>query len=128
MFYRNSEAGNLPGRCSNMNDFSKLASTEHMLQWLAEDPHASILMAVDNILQQQVSNSKFLNFRVVSDPQWLTGARPATETPDQAVLVRTGVAFEFELVVQDPTGAAYQLNGVYSWVGVNLDDPTKIKL
>jgi hypothetical protein len=109
-----------------MNDFSKLQSTEHMLRWLAAEPYVSICSEVEHILQQQVPGSRLISFHVTSDPHWLTGARPSDEHRNKAILVRSGVAFEFDLTVGEPTGQTHELQGVFSWVGVHLDNPEKI--
>jgi hypothetical protein len=108
-----------------MDDYTKLQSSLHMLKWLAPDPLPAIRAEVEGILRQQVPGSELLEFRVTSDPQWLTGARKPTDGTTQAVLVRTGVAFEFQLIVREPSGPTHNLTGTYSWVGVNLDDVQK---
>jgi hypothetical protein len=105
-----------------MNDFSKLEPTSHMLQWLAEDPFTAIFTEVEGVLQQQVPGSQLMALRVTSDPQWLTGGRRLEEDPEKVILVRTAVAFEFDLLVREPTGPQHQLKGVFSWVGTSLDD------
>jgi hypothetical protein len=106
-----------------MDDFTKLEATKHMLQWLADDPYAEIRSQMESTLQEQVPGSRLTGIRVSSDPQWLTGARPKDDEPAIAILVRTGVAFEFQLSVQEPNGRDHRLEGVFSWVGVHLDDP-----
>ena len=106
-----------------MDDFKKLKPTEHMLQWLASDPYSAIRSEVERILDEQIPGSRLISFCVTSDPQWLTGARRSDDDPDKAILVRTGVAFAFQLRVDEPAGQSHELKGVYSWVGVHLDDP-----
>lgn len=106
-----------------MDDFSKLEPTKHMLMWLADEPFLAIRRQVEQMLQQQVPDSRLAMFRVESEPQWLTGARPGNDDPNRAIVVRTGVAFEFTLNVQEPSGQVHKLHGTYSWVGTNLDDP-----
>jgi hypothetical protein len=106
-----------------MDDFFKLHPTEHMLQWLSDEPYNAIREQIESTLQRQVPGSRLVEFGVTSDPQWLNGARPGGDDPDKLILVRTGVAFEFNLVVHEPSGQAHQLQGTYSWVGVHLDDP-----
>jgi hypothetical protein len=110
-----------------MDDFSKLEPTKHMLEWLADDPFIAIRSEVERILQQQVTGSQLKMFRVESEPQWLTGARPGSDDSNKAILVRTGVAFEFRLIVEEPSGQAHDLQGTYSWVGAHLDDPKAAK-
>ena len=106
-----------------MHDFSRLEPTSHMFEWLSSDPQAAILDEITTNLRNQVPNSELEEFAVTSDPQWLTGAVPGQDDPNLATLVRTGVAFEFSLVVRVPSGESHRLQGVYSWVGVNLNDP-----
>jgi hypothetical protein len=105
-----------------MDNFEKLQQTEHMLKWLSDDPYNAIRSEVQGILQQQVPGSVLNSFRVLSEPQWLTGARQPVDG-SSAVLVRTGVAFEFELSV-DGGGQSHELIGVFTWTGYNLDDPS----
>jgi hypothetical protein len=109
-----------------MNDFSKLKPTEHMLKWLDEDPYVSIYEEVEQGLQKQVPESRLTAFRVMSDPQWLTGGKPDKDSSEM-LLVRTGVAFEFELEVREPNNLTHELQGVFSWVGVHLDDPENME-
>lgn len=109
-----------------MNDFSKLKTTEHMLKWLHEDPYVSICGEVEQGLQKQVPESRLTAFRVMSDPQWLTGAKPDQDS-SKMLLIRTGVAFEFELEVREPNNLTHELQGVFSWVGVHLDDPENME-
>ncbi len=111
-----------------MRDLEKLVPTEHMLKWLAEEPYDVIVSEVERILDQQVVGSTLTEFRVTSDPQWLTGARPQEDDSNQAILTRTAVAFEFDLAVQEPNGPTHQLQGVFTWVGVHLDDPENAQL
>jgi hypothetical protein len=108
-----------------VDDFSKLGPTAHMLQWLDDSPLGAIRSKIESILQEQVSGSQLIAIQVSSDPQWLTGARPSNGDPDKAILVRTGVAFEFRLSVQEPNGPVHHLQGVFSWVGIHLDDSEK---
>lgn len=110
-----------------INDFSKLQPTQHMLNWLADEPYAAIRSEVARILDQQVPGSQLIAFRVTSEPQWLTGARRSDDNPDTVILVRTGVAFAFCLEVREPSGPTHQLQGVYSWVAIHLDDPPSRK-
>lgn len=110
-----------------MDDFSKLNETEHMLKWLADEPYSTIKSDIEGLLRKQVAGARLTSFRVLSAPQWLTGARRMERDSNKTILVRTGVAFEFELSVTELTGPTQQLRGVYSWVGVNLDDAKSVK-
>jgi hypothetical protein len=111
-----------------MRDFTKLHPTEHMLQWLAGEPYTAISEWVEASLQRQVAGSQLNSFIVTSQPSWLTSCRPDHDNPDLTVLVRTGVAFEFQLLVCEVTGVEHQLQGVLTWVGVHLDQPEKSQI
>lgn len=111
-----------------MNDFSKLRLTEHMLKRLAENPSESICAEVNQRLQEQVPGSQLTSFRVTSEPQWLvTGAPPKNNESINSSFARTGVAFEFQFVVREPTGLTYEFQGVFSWVGIHLDDSLNLQ-
>lgn len=105
-----------------LDDFAKLKETEHMLQWFADEPYAAIRSSVENMLKQQVDDSLLSEFRVLSEPQWLTGARPSADDSSKSILVRSGVAFEFGLSVAS-RGQSHQLSGVFTWAAVHLDQP-----
>lgn len=108
-------------------DFEPLKASEHMLKWLAEEPIASLRQQFETILAEQVPGSVLLGLKVNDEPEWLTGAVPTKDDPSKAILARTGVAFGFTLSVKTPEGAVYDLAGVFSWVGVHLDDRSKTK-
>ncbi|MET0534304.1 MAG: hypothetical protein ABW171_08775, partial [Steroidobacter sp.] len=82
---------------------------------------------IESILHQQVAGSKLLGLKVQGEPEWLTGAVRREEDLEQAILVRTGVAFEFLLSVKTPDGTVHELAGVFSWVAVHLNDPANTK-
>jgi hypothetical protein len=109
-----------------VDDFAKLKETDHMLQWFADEPYAAIRSSVENMLKQQVSDSRLMELRVLSEPQWLTGARPSDNDSSKSILVRSGVAFEFGLSVESQ-GQSHQLSGVFSWAAVHLDQPGQHK-
>ena len=109
-----------------MDDFTKLKQTEHMLLWFADEPYAAIRSSVEDMLKEQVADSRLTSFSVLSDPQWLTGARPSDTDDSKAILVRSGVAFEFGLSVESQ-GQSHQLSGVFTWAAVHLDKPGQHK-
>lgn len=115
-----------PSGNHSASDFSKLDQTRHMLQWFADEPYAAIRSHVENMLKQQVPDSRLLTFRVTSAPQWLTCARPSDGDQSKAILVRSGVAFEFELTAETQ-GQSHPLTGVFTWAGIDLDKPGQHK-
>lgn len=108
-------------------DFESLQPGEHMLQWLSADPIATITTEFEAILSQQVPGSRLLGLHARGKPDWLTGAVPTEGDPSKAILVRTGLAFEFALSVRTPDGTVHDLAGVFSRVGVHLNDPARTK-
>ena len=110
----------------NNFDFSLFKETEHMLEWLHPNAQDSIKQAFSENLNNQVPGSQLLGLHVTAKPDWLTGALPRDNDASKAILVRVGLAFSFELSVKTPEGDIHNLNGVYSWVSVNMDDPENI--
>lgn len=97
-----------------------------MLQWFADEPYPAIRSSVEDMLKQQVMDARLTDFRVLSEPHWLTGARPSDADSSKAILVRSAVAFEFGLSVQSQ-GQSHQLAGVFTWAAVHLDQPGQRK-
>ena len=93
-----------------------------MLRWFADEPYAAIRASVEDMLKEQVADSCLKSIKVLSDPDWLTGARPSETDETKAILVRCGVAFEFNLTVESQ-GCSHSLSGVFTWVVVKLDQP-----
>src|SRR5438552_1652702 len=96
--------------------------TEHMLKWFAEEPYAAIRSGVEDMLKQQVADSRLTTFTVLSEPQWLTGAVPSDADANKAILVRSAVAFEFGLSVESQ-GQSHRLSGVYTWASGHQVQP-----
>lgn len=115
-----------PSTVAPLDDFSKLKETEHMLKWFADDPYAAMRSSIEDSLKQQVPDSHLTSLRVLSAPQWLTGAVPSERDSGKAILVRSGVAFEVALTVES-RGQTHQLSGVFTWVAVHLDKPGQHK-
>ena len=109
-----------------VDDFTKLHATEHMLKWFADEPYAALRSNVEDVLKQQVVDSRLRAFAVLSEPQWLTGARPSEKDSTKAILVRSAVAFEFGLSVESQ-GQVHQLSGVFTWAATHLDQPGQHK-
>jgi hypothetical protein len=78
------------------------------------------------MLREQAADSRLTEFRVLSEPEWLTGARPSDTDSSKAIVVRSAVAFEFGLAVESQ-GQSHQLAGVFTWAAVHLDQPGKHK-
>ena len=97
-----------------------------MLQWFVDEPYAALRSSVEDMLKQQVADSRLTTLRVLSEPQWLTGARPSDADSSKSIVVRSGVAFEFGLTVES-RGRSHQLSRVFTWVAVHLDKPGQHK-
>jgi hypothetical protein len=105
------------------SNFKKLDHTKHMLEWFSTEPYAEILESVEQMYIKQEASTKLLAFNVVSEAQWLTGARKSEDT-DKVILVRAGVAFLSEFTLKDNNGT-YHLKGVFTWVARGLDAEAK---
>ena len=106
-------------------NFDKLMETKHMLQWFSNEPFKEIAAKVEQMFIQQSPSTKLLDFVVTSEPQWLTGVKKSNDEY-QGVLLRAGVAFDCDFILQDTNGT-YDLNGIFTWVGIDLDTNPKFK-
>ena len=111
----------------NNFDFSAFDETEHMLEWLDQNAKESIKQAFSENLNTQVPGSQLLGLHVTEKPDWLTGLLPRDSDESKAILVRVGLAFSFDLSVKTQEGVIHDLKGVYTWVSVNMDNPTNIE-
>lgn len=110
------------GRPGNLFDFAMLKPTKHMLQFFGKDPFGRLRTEIESAVKDQVPGSRLVEFRVVSEPQWLTGMRQS-QYSQYMLLVRAGVAFAFWLRVDGPVEESREICGVCSWVGIHLDTP-----
>jgi hypothetical protein len=108
-----------------MDDFEKLKPTLHMLQFLSDDPFGVMKVQVERIIREKIAGAVLTDFRVTSDPHWITAVRTPEPDSKKAIVRRCGVAFEFELVFKEITDDAHTLKGVFTWVAVYLDEPAK---
>lgn len=106
-------------------NFDKLKETEHMLQWFSNEPFKEIVVRVEQMFIQQSPTTKLLDFIVTTEPQWLTSVKKGN-SDDQVVLVKAGMAFGCDFVLQDNDGT-YHLNGVFTWIGVDFDTNPKFQ-
>ena len=102
------------------DNFQLLDDTQHMLQWLADEPYAEIRRSIESILREQVADGRLLDFAVTSPPDWLTVGTRSESNPEAVTINRTAVAFEFCLHVSGG-GRTHELQGVYSWAAWHLD-------
>lgn len=108
-----------------MDDFEKLKPTLHMLKLLSDDPFVVMKVQVERIIREKIAGAMLTDFRVTSEPHWITAVRTPDPTEKKAVVRRCGLAFEYELVFKEITDDAHMLKGVFTWVAVYLDEPTK---
>ena len=106
-------------------DFKKLIESEHMLKWFSNNPFEEIISTITDMFIKQSPSTKMLNFEIANEPEWLSGGK---ETEDnKMILVRSGMAVTCEFTLQDNNGT-YNLNGILTWVGVNLDTNPKTNI
>ena len=99
-------------------DFKKLIETEHMLKWFSNNPFEEIISTITEMFVKQSASTKMLNFEITNEPEWLSGGKEIED--NKMILVRSGMAVSCEFTLQDNNGT-YNLNGILTWVGVNLD-------
>ncbi|MEW5677214.1 hypothetical protein ABGT15_12945 [Flavobacterium enshiense] len=100
-------------------NFEKLIETKHMLEWFSDEPFEEITSTIEEMFIKQSPNTKMLSFEITSNPQWLTGSRKS-ENNDNVILVRSGIAVTCNFTLENNDNI-YDLNGVFTWVGTNLD-------
>ena len=107
-------------------DFKKLEQTQHMLEWLSENPFQEMIIALENMFTQQSATTKLLSFKISGEPEWLTGAKKV-EKSEQMVLVRVGLAVPCDFTLKDQTGI-HHLSAIFTWVGTDLDQHPKTQM
>ncbi len=106
---------------------SRLHSTKHLFETLAEQPFEKMVNSIEHILKQQVEDSKLTYFEATSNPQWLSEGKPDQYDKGKIIVIRIGVAFEFKLnVIQGRR--TEELRGIYSWVRKKVDDKFVTKI
>ena len=101
-------------------DFTRLDSSDHMLEWIFSDPKKAIWHEIEKILIEQVETSELKRLLVTSTPDWLTTGKP-TDGEDGPISVNAcAFAFEFELDVTSEPDQTHTLAGVFSFVALNL--------
>lgn len=103
-------------------NFDLFNESKHMLEWFHQEPFDAIIANFKENLDKQVQGSVLQTFQVTENPDWLTASVPNEEYENDTILKRAGVAFPFALSVKVPEGDIYELDGVYTWVAVNLDE------
>jgi len=101
-------------------NFEKLEETKHMLDWLSDSPFEEITGTLEKMFIQQSPSTKMLSFEITGEPQWLTGGKANNEST-KMILVRCGLAVTCDFTLKDDNGV-YDLSGVFTWVGVGLDN------
>ena len=102
-----------------LSDFTRLDDSKNMLEWFSENPYQDILDSVEDMFVQQSASTQLLEFKISSEPEWLTGGR-SSEDPNKIILVRSGFAAHCDFSLQDDSGI-YDLTGIFTWVATHLD-------
>lgn len=107
-------------------NFEKLIDTKHMLEWFSDEPFEEITATIEAMFIKQAPDTKMLRFEVTSSPQWFTGGRKSEHT-DKMILLRSGLAVTCNFTLQN-NDDIYDLTGVFTWVGTNLDSDPRTKI
>ncbi|MFI8802755.1 hypothetical protein ACWIF8_01690 [Micromonospora chalcea] len=103
------------------DDFTKLFSTDHFLQWLGHDPAATIQESVAEIVDEQVPGAAVRWMKITDEPRFLTAGRRDADDPDSLIVTRAALAAAFAIGVDAPARPHEILWGVYSVAVVGLD-------
>ncbi|MEU9742675.1 hypothetical protein AB0E12_26190 [Micromonospora chersina] len=96
------------------DDFSRLIATGHFLDWLGDDPAATIRQSVAEIVDQQVPGTTVRWMKITDEPRFLTAGRHAPDDPGSLIVTRAALAASFAVGVDSPPDRYEILWGVYS--------------
>lgn len=88
------------------DDFTKLFSTDHFLQWLGHDPAATIRESVAEVVDEQVPGAAVRWMKITDEPRFLTAGRRDADDPDSLIVTRAALAAAFasgSMHPRDPT-------------------------
>ena len=105
------------------DDFTKLTGTDHFLDWLGDDPSATIRESVAEIVDEQVPGATVRWMKITDEPRYLTAGRRIVDDPNSLILTRAALAAAFAVGVDSPSGRFDILWGAYSIAVVGLDRP-----
>jgi len=103
------------------DNLSFLNPDEHWLGWLGDDPRSAVRSQLEALFQRQTPGAKLEQLVITSQPKYLTGAKP-TADPDQVEVVRAALAAPFYSLVREASGALHEVEGVFSWAAVGLNE------
>ncbi len=90
-----------------------------MLEWFSDNPFEDLITILTRMFVRHSPSTKIIDFEITNEPEWLTGGRKI-EDDNKVIVTRSGMAVACDLTLQDNNGT-YKLNGIFTWVGVNLD-------
>ena len=99
-----------------------LDDSAHMLAWLHPTPIEEIKRLFISYVDRLAPEAYIQSLTVTSKPQWLTGGKRNPENANKVIVTRAGVAFCFAFHAAHHVGPSADVSGVFSWVGVDLDD------
>lgn len=97
-----------------------------MFDLMSDEPFMQIQTDITDLITQQADGALITRFSAIGEPDWLSLGR-RDDNGENAVLMRLGVAFEFELDVTTPEYGDHALIGVYTWVANGLDSTDEQK-
>jgi hypothetical protein len=103
------------------DDFTRLTGSDHWLDWLGDDPSATIRAAVAEGLDEQVPGTTLRWMKITDEPRFLTSGRRSPDDPDKLIVTRAALAAAFAIGVDAPSRDFEILWGVYSIVAVGFD-------
>ncbi|WP_371497723.1 hypothetical protein OG871_17380 [Kitasatospora sp. NBC_00374] len=114
-----------PGFGPPQDDFARLTSPDHWLDWLGKDPAGAVRGSIAGILGDQTPGAVVEWLKVTEDPRFLTGGRPDPADAQRVTVTRAGAAVPFALSVTAPGHRREVLWGVFTWAAAGLDQPQR---
>jgi hypothetical protein len=105
------------------HDFSLCAQSRHMFG-IFNMTYQDVIYEIQRILSQQQPNTRLVNFKVLSEPDWLVGAGKVN-SQGQAPMRRSGFALDSQALVTSSMTNPIMLNFIFSYVAIDLGLPTK---
>lgn len=103
------------------DDFTKLSNGNHWLEWLGDDPGATIRDSVAEIVDEQVPGATIRWMKITDEPRYLTSGRRVPDDPGMLIVTRAALAAAFAIGVDAPSRDYEILWGAYSIAVVGLD-------
>jgi len=105
------------------DDFVKLTESDHWLDWLGEEPAVAVRRSIQDIVAEQVPGAELEWLKIVDAPRYLTMGRRHQGGEERVIVTRAAIALAFAVSVASPGRRREILDGTFTWIAINLDEP-----